>query len=51
MNIAVVLFVLVRLMGFDDRMDDVEQRMHALDQRMSALGRNHQRIPALIEAR
>jgi len=64
-NIAVILFVIVQLMGFDDLLDGVEQRMDALDQRMGAveqrmtaletrmgtLERNQARILELLEER
>jgi chromosome segregation ATPase len=36
-NIAVILFVVVQLTGFDERLDGVEQRLTALEQRQTAV--------------
>jgi hypothetical protein len=39
-NIAVTLFVIVQLLGVDDRLDGLEQRMTAVERRLGVVERN-----------
>ena len=47
-NIAVILFVVVLLMGFDERLGGVEQRLTALEQRQTAVEDRLERVDARL---
>jgi len=43
-NIAVILFVVVQLMNFDGRVDEIEDRMTAVEQELSEVNERLDRI-------